>query len=228
MIKKIFRKILGPLSDKGILHLAKLGHKFRLFQQYQPITHMSIALDMLTSRNTERLRVISDVLDGSVMNGIDIGCNNGYFVYELANKGHNMMGIEGDPVTYRILNAAKNISGLNNVHTANYYINPDNVIFIPSVDFIICLSVFHHWCKNFGDEKALLMLNVILQKGGRYVFFEPPYAIDSSEKYAKVLPDRNSEEPERWWIEYLNTNGYSDVKVIYRSGRTVFMIQNNG
>jgi len=223
-MKKLFNYLLGQFSSECIIVLAKLAHRIHVFRQYQPIPDLNLAMDMQTPRNINRLKAIREHVPDNSRTGIDIGCNIGYFLFELANSGYRMIGIEGDLPTYRILNSIRNTLKNYNVITSNYFVTPENVDCLPEADFIICMAIFHHWCVAYGDNTALEMLKIITHKCRKAIFFETPFAQDSSDKYKKVLPDRNADDAEQWWQNFFVSMGCEKPELIYSSSRKLFVI----
>ena len=61
---------------------------------------------------------------------------------------------------------------LQNLTLSNCHLDPENIKLLPQFDCVLLLAVFHHWCKAYGQEKALEMLDVIYQKTSQVLFFE--------------------------------------------------------
>ena len=51
-------------------------------------------------------------------------------------------------------------------------VDENNVSLLPTVDLVIVLSVWHHWVKYFGMEKATVILTGLWQRARRVLFFE--------------------------------------------------------
>lgn len=140
---------------------------------YQPV-------DSLPSRSATRgtgsesrwdamLPVISDL---HAANAVDIGACEGYFSIELGRAGIPTIALEGYPATYRTATYAVRRSGLDNVGVLALELTPENVVLVPASDCTICLSIWHHFVRYNGLDRATEMLATIWSRTGKVLFFD--------------------------------------------------------
>jgi hypothetical protein len=103
---------------------------------------------------------------------MDLGCNVGFFVFSLAKMGFQTIGVEGDDIYWRIARHAARKMDLANVGLLNMYVTPQSVDLLPKTDVVIFLSVFHHWARYFGFDKATEMLARLWDHCGSQLFFD--------------------------------------------------------
>lgn len=224
-MQSIFEKLIEIVSTYIPLALAKLFHRAGFVKLYQPIPHLSITSGEYAERITGRLEAIQANLDAGMQIGMDIGCNNGFYVFSIAESGMLMFGVEGDDNVFQIFLAAKRKFPLGNVTPVNLHVTPENVIILPECDFVIFMAIFHHWARHYGEDAALKMLSTLLTKTRQTLFFEVPFACDSGENYRNALPDRNAADPEAWWREWFIGEGWLGMDPIYQKGRTLYCIE---
>lgn len=54
-----------------------------------------------------------------------------------------------------------------------FQVNPDTINQIPTFDVVSLLTVYHHWCREFGWDESEEMLRT-LTSGANKLFFEIP------------------------------------------------------
>ncbi len=125
----------------------------------------------IIKKNNFTYRSIIETLDkylGPEDNILDIGCGAGTLDFYLANKGHNVVGIDiSDKAIQSCVQTAKNL-GLKNVqfNQANFPKETINRKFY----FIICSEVIEHL---EDDQLALKQISKLLKEGGILVITTP-------------------------------------------------------
>lgn len=135
-------------------------------------------------------------------NVLDIGSNSGYFTREIGKLGVNVLGIEPDPLLYKVslaqemLEPKSTVSFRNDVFDLDF--NSTN-----QYDTVLCLSVFQQWAERFGFEDAKEILRKTFMVAHHQVFFSLPNTIQNR-KILKWLPDMGKTLDEsKLWIENL-------------------------
>ena len=221
----LFGRLVSLCSTRVTLWLARLFHRLGWLTQYQPLPHLSFAGTSLSARIDGRLTAIRDNLGSSHRLGMDIGCNNGFYVFSLAEDGRTMYGIEGADVTFQVFLAAKRLFSSGTVIPLNMYVTPENARSLPECDFTILMAVFHHWARFHGEAAALDMLQAVLQKTRQTLFFEVPFARDSGANYRDCLPDRHADDPEAWWVAWFGRQGWASMTPVFEQNRTLYRIE---
>ncbi|NNE83117.1 MAG: hypothetical protein HKN28_04015 [Alphaproteobacteria bacterium] len=219
-----FGRLVSLFSTRTILLLTRVFHRFGWMSQYQPLPHVSFGGASFSSRIYGRLDAIRDNLGSGHHFGMDIGCNNGFYVFSLAGPDRLMYGIEGADDIFQVFLAAKRMFTPGNVIPLNMYVTPDNARGLPECDFTILMAVFHHWARLYGEGPALDMLSTVLQKTRQTLFFEVPFARDSGANYRDCLPDRDADDPEQWWRAWFATQGWTSMAPIFQLNRTLYRI----
>jgi methyltransferase family protein len=146
---------------------------------YQPVPVLG-QNDASRAQGTEsRWRAIEAVIDGlppdalHPATGLDIGANTGYFTIALAEKGISTVAVEPTPLCYRTAMLAIRRAGLTGrAAVLVLALDPTNQVLLPEADVVLCLSVWHHFVREFGFETATTMLERIWQQTQMMLFFE--------------------------------------------------------
>lgn len=211
--------------DSFVLAWARLGHATGMFRLYQPVTDLKLAMDVLDPRVTERLRAISAELPPEAREGIDIGSNVGFYAFELAKGGRRVLAVESSLAEFAILSAAQRKTGNDMVIPVQWRLTPKSIGLLPEADFMIFMSVFHHWCLAFGRDEAVQMLETLVSKTRKVIYFETAQFDETSQTYRDVLPDQGAENSEQWWHDFFRSRKCSDVKTIYKKGRSLLAVR---
>ena len=105
----------------------------------------------------------------------------------LAERGFIVLGFEPSRRLIRIAGAAADRVGQSSVAFAPNPIDPGNVQILPDADVVLVLSVFHDWCKAFGLQRSVEMLDGVWTKTRKMLFFEMPNTVENS-SVRDVLP----------------------------------------
>jgi hypothetical protein len=167
---------------------------------YQPVATLPLRAATRGRGSASRWEAIAPVLDElDVRDAVDIGSNVGYFPLQLGSAGIRTLGIEGDPPIFRTGLLAVRRSGLKNIGAISLELDPGNVDMVPPADAVLCLSVWHHFVREFGLEDADRMLATIWERSRKVLFF------DSGENEMPAsfgLPDMG-DDPRGWLARHL-------------------------
>lgn len=131
-----------------------------------------------------RWEIIAGQLGADDRSLLDVGCNLGVLTRKAAESGRVSLGIDIDR---RFIQKARAMHrGVPGLAFMFLDIGPETVRTLPECDVTLCLSVHHHWAKQFGLERSWEMVRVLLARTRRKLFFEPA-SIRS--KYKESAPD---------------------------------------
>jgi SAM-dependent methyltransferase len=189
-----------------------LQRKLKLTKMYQPnpfeIDDSSNIRDCL-----ERFSCIDESLPKKPLSCLDIGCNEGFFVFKLADRGGLCVGIDSGRNEIMTANSIKSIYQVNNAIFSNLYVEPKDIKGFPVFDVVIFLSVFHHLVKNKGVDFAKEFVQEIASVNSKYLVFETGQpdekGVSWSENMNFMLPDIDL-----WIKEMLIECGYQKVTII--------------
>lgn len=158
-----FTKALGSF----LIKLLKRG----FFDKYQPIfgEEAKTAIRVSSDRYKNFSRYINN---SNVSNVLDIGCNIGYFSLKCSEANKFVIGVDYDFFNISVCNYLKNSYNLKNSFFQRALIDENYIDTMPSFDSVIFLSVFHHWVKEYGKNKSLLMLEKLCNKTKVCLIFE--------------------------------------------------------
>lgn len=88
---------------------------------------------------------INEVFGDKKLKILDIGCNYGYFVFELAKLGHEVTGLDGNP---QYIDVCKFLTTTTEFPTTPKFksaiLTSEQIELLDNYDVVICLSVIHH------------------------------------------------------------------------------------
>lgn len=122
--------------------------------------------------NVDRWEVIKSHLDSTDSNLLDIGCAEAVLTSKFSNEGLFCVGVERSK---KQLGTAYRKNRFNdNLGFVMYDVTPKSIDQLPSFDVIMLLTVYHHWCRDFGYEASEEMLRTLATIADKKLFFEPP------------------------------------------------------
>lgn len=143
---------------------------------------------------------VAHLPEGEALSVLDIGCNRGYFVFRMAERGGLCIGIDSDRNEIMFADAMATIQRVPNVAFTTMVVNRNSVKGLPSADVTICLSIFHHWVRSYGLEAAKDIMRVIADRTEGYLIFETGVP---EEEDAQWMDDLIFMRPEsKAWIRY--------------------------
>lgn len=210
------KRLISFLYDtynKLIIIVIKGINLFGLVSFYEPVPQLKIRVGKKkTMRAVERWNMIEREIPLKPMSVLDIGCNVGYYSINLAEKGHFVTALD-NRFFASIVYYEKEALKLKQLSSFCMKLSPANIDALPKYDCVFLLSVFHHWCREYGSEAAMKMLDVIYTKTNRMLFFETGQTDSASEKYRKALPNMG-DDPEKWMHQYFSGKGCTNVKTL--------------
>ena len=129
-----------------------------------------------------------------------------FFSIQLALEGHTVIAVDFQKNLQLIFEYAARRAGVNNVGYMTGAITPENISNYPKTDYVLLLSVWHHWVKVFGLNSAHDMLVTLVENTDRKIYFESgdedelqlirqEYGKHSMQEYLLDLPGIKSVEP---------------------------------
>ncbi len=220
-----FRDVVNVVAYRATLMALKVRIALQRFlgrqNDYQPDPFGSIPPVTSTTRQSQdRFDAIQAFLPNGPISIIDVGCNDGYFVLKLATQGGICIGIDQDRNSIMIGQARAAINGVPNALFANLTITPENAANLPRVDVVICLSVFHHWVRHFGIERANIVLDELGGKAGKVLVFETGQPNEIGAQWAGLLSFMGG-DPDVWIHDRLVTMGFDQVHPVGKYSTTV-------
>lgn len=156
------RRILKRLE----LFLLRMSlRRLRYAVLYQPMPWIGVHDSKRAEGTVERMRAIENHVAAQGRPAAfvtDIGCNVGYFSLSFCAMGAAVFAIESDSRSLAIASAVKELhipSG--HLFPMNLLLDESNIRCLPTTDYCLCLSVWHHWVKHYGFEAATRMLQVV-------------------------------------------------------------------
>ncbi len=191
---------------------------------YQPLPFLGITKAKRSAGTESRLDAIVEELESiGIRRGVvvDHGCNVGYFALSLCRRGFSAYGVERDEYALSIASTAARLIGVpfSPVHSG---LTPDNVHEAPGGDVTICLSLWHHWVREFGMESATAMLKCIFGATRRVLFFDSGEA-EMSGEYGLEFGDT----PPRVWFERYFAEHLHPVRIDWLGTHAAFGPRNS-
>jgi SAM-dependent methyltransferase len=129
--------------------------------------------------------IASELSDEATL--LDLGCNLGVFTRRAAERGMISLGIDIDAGFIRKARTLhKDVAGLGFMFMN---LGPREIARLPQFDATLCLSVHHHWAKQFGLEQSWEMMRTLLSHTRRKLFFEPASIRSKYEANAPEIVD---------------------------------------
>lgn len=164
MIKHYLNQLLVKMpmlsNNLASYFLIKTG----ITQDYQPLSSKSRGMRCCF----DRLEVIKQNMCNASL-CVDVGCNTGFFSYEIAKMGIFTIGLESE---LKNVIVAQSKYSSSNLIFKQYNLDKDSVELLPQADIILFLSVFHHLVRYCGKENAMVVLKKLASKCHKQFFFE--------------------------------------------------------
>ncbi len=169
---------------------------------YHPMPWLGWSGAARSSGTLSRLAAIEEVLASDGLRegvALDIGSHSGFFSLKLAEKGFFTYGVESvrSRVYLSFLASQRTRGSFNPIALK---VSRDNVGWLPDSDVTLCLSVWHHWVRNFGLDEATEILSSLARKTRRFMFFDSGEG-EMGERYK--LPYGVSDDPPAYLENYL-------------------------
>lgn len=180
---------------------------------YQPLPWVGIPQAEIRGEATyarwEQIEKTLPKLSGKT--ALDIGSCYGFFSIKMAELGYNVLGIDLNHRHIKISRYAVPSILKKQCNFLEIEITPSNIDFLPPSDYILLLSVWHHWVYNFGLSEATKMLEILWNKTRDSIYFET----GEGEVIDEFKLPFNKENPRQWISSYLEkTCINSTVRII--------------
>lgn len=187
--------------------LAKISYKVYTYFRLQELKISKLYLPIFNSDNAcrcdaskDRLQIIKREIASLGLKDkygiLDIGCNNGYFVFDLAREGNVCIGIDAFPEFLDEGRFIIDCQRIKSVGLIEMFVSPDNIEAFPEMDITIFLSVIQKLAKQYGFQESTDILVRLWQKTRIMMFFEMPDSMESVDIFKEYLPEMGSTKDE--------------------------------
>jgi 2-polyprenyl-3-methyl-5-hydroxy-6-metoxy-1,4-benzoquinol methylase len=223
-IKSHYKKgtLLKALMDLLKKRIVNYYHK-RLFMismtnlPYEPLKISGKLYD--SCRNWEiRWKIIkNELLNYETSSIIDIGCAEGWFIRLAAEELKCFsLGIERNDKRLLPGELSRLYDRVENCAIIKADLTIENIIKLPLVDVILCLSVMHHIVYKQGIEYARDFIKALSEKAKKAIIFEMGTAQETKAKWSSDMPDM-PEGQDNFIKDFLKSAGLVNIKIIGRS-----------
>lgn len=179
--------------------------------RYQPI-YNSANEDQVTRLCYDRWKSIEKFIPEKKGSVLDIGSNIGYFTFKFSERGFLSHGVESDVLNIIVSNSIKEKNKIKNAIFSQDIVDEN---FIEKMSYYLLinnLSVFHHWVKRFGKDKAIEMLKNI-SKNCECMFFETGQNNEKKMSWSQSLEFMGNDS--RIWVrKKFKEFGFKKIEVI--------------
>jgi hypothetical protein len=173
-LERVLRRF-GPSREQvdAVLDEVRLKLDTFPYRLYQPMPWLGLQGAARDRATASRFEAMLPVIERTASeDAVDVGCNLGWYVVSLAERGIQTIGIEESPPAYRSALLAVKRSGASNAGILAMRVTPETASLVPSVDAMLLLSVWHHFVRSFGLSGATDMLETVWSRTRRVLFFE--------------------------------------------------------
>jgi len=183
---------------------------FKLTHEYQPDPFRQNSKSDLRACH-DRYKAIEAALgDIDRPSVIDVGCNQGYFTFRFTEKKGFCTGIDNDRSELMAARSMAAAHKVGNVSFLEQTLDKDSIKGLPVSDVVICLSIFHHWVRHYGEQEACTMLQVLSEKAGKALVFDTGQPEENDATWADALSFMQPSGSQ--WIENkLKELGFEEV-----------------
>ncbi len=179
--------------------------------RYQPI-YKSVNENQVTRPCYDRWNSIEKFIPKKKGSVLDIGSNIGYFTFKFSERGFLSHGVESDVLNIIVSNSIKEKNKIKNAIFSQDIVDEK---FIEKMSYYLLinnLSVFHHWVKRFGKDKAIEMLRNISKKC-ECMFFETGQNNEKKMSWSQSLEFMGNDS--RIWVrKNFKEFGFKKIEVI--------------
>lgn len=131
--------------------------------------------------NDDNWNLISPEIKGQ-KNLLDVACDAGFYSIKVASQGCFVLGFDILENSLKKARRRAKQKKMNNIIFAKMALDPVNVNILPNFDTILCLSVFHHFVRLYGEEAAKKMLIDLFLKANNKLLLQIPSKIGKYKK----------------------------------------------
>lgn len=201
---KSIYQVVTNLPNRFTIASGRLG----MIELYQPIYGDDESKGQRMC--ADRWNVMKQFLPQKQFSFMDIGSQIGYFTFHAANAGAVSLGVERNKRYCEVAQAIKAIRKIDHVTFLNMSIDSHTVKGLPNVDVMCCMSIFHHWVREYDFEKADNIFTELCHRT-KILFFDTGQANERNTDWAGTLEFMNP-EPVDWIDNYLRAKGFKTVK----------------
>ncbi len=201
---------LDAVRRRMIAVQIRAAFRLGLVQAYQPVPWLGIDVSDRDQSSWQRWEAIERELGNFNGSALDIGCNTGFFTFQLAQRGSLCIGIETAGMSFWLCNRIREATGLDRAGFLRFKLDADSVALLPRVDVTIFLSVFHHMVRDYGFPQAERIVEQLLARTNRVMFFETGQSDEEGPSWTGHLPLMDP-DPETWLIEFFRSKGVGKV-----------------
>jgi SAM-dependent methyltransferase len=212
--RDVLNALLHKLTRLALRLRLPIQRRWGFDQSYQPNPFVNEGDNASKRLCIDRFNAFSEVFEpGVALSCMDIGCNQGYFVIRMAERGGFCLGIDYGRNEIMVAQATAKLAEVNNVAFAQLDVDEAMAKALPKVDVVICMSVFHHWVRRFGEDGARKIMDAVASRAGRYLVFETGQPEETGVAWADSLSFMG-EDSQQWVEQYLLSNGFSRVEQV--------------
>ena len=187
-LRKTLNNALNKLLFFVTLILIKLQRFLKLANWYHPNPFLDDEKNKHARSSVDRLSAFEPHLPNKRFTVMDIGCQEGYFLFKLSYKSGFALGIDLDS---NALDYARSLSKVERIENTVFIkcavSEPEDLDQFPDFDVVICMSIFHHWVKHLGKEKAIKILEKISSKTKYCLVFDTGEPSEITQKWASQM-----------------------------------------
>ena len=125
-------------------------------------------------------------------------------------RGSFVIGIEKNIPEFLYSSALASTLSLSNLSFYRLKVDTATIESFPKTDVVLCLSIFHHWVKQYGVDNALIMLRSACSKAQTAFVFDTAQPEELDTQWPPYLSFMKPSGPE-WINDYLLSCGFSTV-----------------
>lgn len=182
----------------------------RLMDMYQPVPWAGMGKAQRYDATVKRWHAIEKELGSIAGSVLDIGCNTGFFTFQMASRGNLCIGVEREALPYHVCNLIKETRQFHHAVFMKATVDEAFCKILPTVDITFFLSVFHHVVRESGMERATGLISALMGRTRSILFFETGQSNETNASWASYLPPMNP-SPREWVENYFLSLGASRV-----------------
>lgn len=149
---------------------------------------------------------------------LDLGCNIGYFSFKMAASGaDHVVGFDTERGPILVAEKLKTLGRIGNVGFLTYRVTPGNAVLLGTYDVVLFMSVFHHLVYAYDIAAAKGVLQTLISKTRRMLFFETGLNDQGFGRMALSMPDMANMNPDEFVKALLYECGAEKVEWLGRT-----------
>jgi SAM-dependent methyltransferase len=192
------------------LELIEAGLGYRAYQPLYGVEDDPDAPGWTTTRGTDERWAMMEPHLPSTGSALDIGSQHGWFTFKLAERGLFAIGVDHAERSVRISQSLAMYNGAGRATFLHAKVDPETARFLPTVDVVLFMSVFHHLVRRGGLEEAELCTKRLAERCRHQMVFDTGGPDHPKKKWGEKLAFMGS-SPRDWVGEFLLSVGFSDV-----------------